>query len=310
MAYEVKQFKASDGVTISYHRWVFDGNEPRAVLVIAHGMAEHGARYSNFASYANAQGFRVYVPDHRGHGITAGTPEKTGFFAPKNGWWKVVDDLQQMLDIATRENPKKNVFLMGHSMGSFLVRTYICRNQPQIAGVILSGTGMNPKLLLMAGKAIAQLSIRLKGRNHPSKLLDSMSFGKFNKGFVSPFQWLSRDQSMVDAYIADAFCGQVFTTGFFSDLFDGLLYIGNDSNLTYADNTLPVLVISGTDDPVGDYGKSVKKVFAQLQKAGFDDLQLKMYQGARHELINEINRDDVYKDIIEWLKNKNLHYGA
>ncbi|HOE04035.1 MAG TPA: lysophospholipase [Bacteroidales bacterium] len=307
MSYVKHQFKASDGAGIVYHKWSAETEDIRAVVVIAHGMAEHAFRYNHFANVLNENYFTVYAPDHRGHGCTAGDPENTGIFARRQGWWKVVDDLHSLIGIVKNENPGKKVFLLGHSMGSFLVRTYICTYGNHVHGVILSGTGMNPRPILVAGSMIARLSSFFKGQNHRSKTLDMMSFGSFNKKYSTPFQWLSRDQEMVDKYIADPYCGQVFTSGFFQDLFCGLRFIGNINNLSEIPKSLPVFIVSGSDDPVGNYGKAVTKVYALYQKAGLRNVEMKLYPGARHEILNETNRDEIMIDIINWLKHKNLY---
>lgn len=307
MSHIKQQFKAPDGANIVYHKWASESEDIRAVVVIAHGMAEHAARYQEFASFLNDNFFMVYAPDHRGHGCTAGDADKTGIFASRQGWWKVVDDLHSVIQIAQSENPDKKIFLLGHSMGSFIVRTYICTYGSTINGVILSGTGMNPRMTVLAGCVVAKLSSLLKGQNHRSKTLDKLSFGTFNRKYTSPFQWLTRDQDIVDRYIADPYCGQVFTAGFFADLFCGLRFIGNINNLTGIPKSLPVLIMSGSDDPVGNYGKGVEKVVAQLKKVGLRNVDFKLYDGARHEILNETNRSEVFDDSIQWLKHNNLY---
>ncbi|NLA25148.1 MAG: alpha/beta hydrolase, partial [Bacteroidales bacterium] len=249
----------------------------------------------------------VYAPDHRGHGQTAGDPEKTGYFADKNGWWKVVEDLHQIIKIAKNENPDQKVFLLGHSMGSFLSRTYVCKRGPEIQGLILSGTGKNPNIVLSFGRIFAKIVAKLKGANHRSIALDKLSFEAFNKNYNSPFQWLSRDKAKVDEYIADPYCGKVFTPSFFLDLFEGLKYIANIKNLKNIPKDLPIFIVSGDDDPVGNYGKGVKKVFGLYEKAGLKNLEMKLYEGARHEILNETNREEVYADILNWLNQKNSH---
>jgi alpha-beta hydrolase superfamily lysophospholipase len=308
MSYEQCQFKASDGATICYHQWSPKNEHVRALVVIAHGMAEHAVRYNEFAEFLNSQGFKVYAPDHRGHGSTAGNPENTGIFASRQGWWKVVDDLRNMIEIAKSENPGMQTFLLGHSMGSFLVRTYLCSYGKQVDGVILSGTGINPKAVVIGGRLVAKISSFVKGQNHRSKLLDKLSFGQFNKKYNSPFQWLTRDNEIVERYISDPFCGQIFTSGFFVDLFEGLLFIGNHNNLMRIPKMLPVLIVSGSDDPVGDYGKGVLKVYNMYQDIGMVDVIFKLYDGARHEILNEVNRSEVYNDLVKWMKHKNLFH--
>jgi len=309
MSYEKKSFKAADAVEIVYHKWIPDTNIIRASIVIAHGMAEHGLRYDDFANHLNANGFIVYVPDHRGHGATAGSPENTGFFAEYNGWCKVTDDIRTMIEYARTENPDKQVYLLGHSMGSFIARTYICLHGNQIDGVILSGTGQNPGLIVKAGSILASIISGIKGKKHRSRFLDNLSFGAFNKGFSSPFQWLSRDNEIVERYVSDPYCGQVFTAGFFHDLFSGLMFIGNKSKLEKMPKQLPVFIISGDNDPVGANGKGVSKVHQMFLDVGMIDVRFTLYEGARHEVLNETNRSEVYDDIVKWLRRKILYHG-
>lgn len=204
MAAEQFEVAASDGVVIRGQRWLPDG-EARAVVQIAHGMAEHSARYERFAQELNAAGYAVYANDHRGHGRTA-EGGVLGHFADDDGWARVVDDLLQVTRRAQAEVPGRPVVLLGHSMGSLLVRTFAAQHGDLLAGLIVSGTPADPGLLGRVGRQVARAEGRLRGRTHASKLLDTMSFGAFNKQFAparTDFDWLSRDEAAVDDYVAD-----------------------------------------------------------------------------------------------------------
>lgn len=300
--------EAEDKKKIYIYRWLPGMMKPlKCIIQISHGMAEHADRYREFANYLNSLGIGVYANDHRGHGKTAETIDNVGYFSDKNGWDLVVNDMFQLTERIRHTHEGIPVFLLGHSMGSFLARDYISRGESGVNGVILSGTAGDPGLLGNAGILIAKLSCRFKGRRTPDKLLDKLSFGSFNKQFKperTKFDWLSRDEKMVDKYIEDEFCGGVFSCGFFLDLFQGIKKINSWKIIDAIPKDLPVLIISGENDPVGDNSKGVQKVIGKFKKAGLEDLEFKFYKNARHEMLNELNKDDVFKDISMWIENK------
>jgi len=287
------------------YRWLPEASvQTVGVVQIAHGMAEHAGRYARFAGVLTAAGFGVYANDHRGHGKTAGELENVGYFADVDGWRTVVDDMLQLTDIVRRETPGVPVFLLGHSMGSFLVRTYIADHGDDITGAILSATGGDPGLLGKVGRLIARWECFRKGRRGKSPLLNTLSFGGFNKAFTpnrTDFDWLSRDAAEVDAYIADPYCGGVFTAGFFSDLLEGLAFINSPEGIRRIPKNLPIFFISGASDPVGKNTRGVRQVMDTYKAAGIADVSAAFYDGARHEILNETNREAVFKDILEWM---------
>ena len=219
-------FKGSDGKEIFSHKWLPENeSEITAVVQIAHGMAEHSARYKRFAKKLTANNFGVYANDHRGHGQTAGTIENLGYFADNNGWDLVVNDINQLTTIIKNSHPNIPVFLFGHSMGSFLCRDYMFTFRDNVAGVILSATACDPGLLGNVGIVISKIESMLRGKKAQSPLLDNLSFGSFNKTFKpnrTKFDWLSQDDAEVDKYVDDPFCGTVFKAGFFKDLLKGI----------------------------------------------------------------------------------------
>lgn len=298
-------FRTDDGIDIFTYRWLPVRDAPiKAVVQIAHGMAEHAGRYGRFAEALVAAGYAVYANDHRGHGRTAGDPARTGYFADHDGWFKVAGDLAQLTGIIRENHPGVPIFLLGHSMGSFLVRTAITRNARDFAGVVLSGTGGDPGLLGKAGLMIARAVGALKGRRHPSRLLNTLSFGGFNKPFGparTEFDWLSRNGAEVDRYIADPFCGAVFSAGFFVDLLEGIAYIHRPENIARIPKDLPIYLFSGAADPVSDRTRGVRQVAEAYRRAGIRDVTVRFYEGGRHEMLNEINRREVFDDTIAWL---------
>lgn len=294
---------ASDGTLIHVNRWLPEG-PAKAVVQIAHGMAEHSDRYARFAEQLTGAGYAVYAGDHRGHGGTATAPEDEGYFADHAGWATVVDDLHLVTERAKSEQPGLPFFLLGHSMGSFLARSYAARFGDELDGLILTGTGGDPGLLGKVGALVASVEGRIRGRRHKSTLLNSLTFGQYNKAFQpnrTEFDWLSRDDAEVDKYIADPRCGNVFTSGFFADLLPGLAEINSDETVERVPKDLPIHLASGSMDPVGDRTKGVQQVATQYRRLGVEDVTTRFWPDARHEILNETNRDEVMAELIAWL---------
>jgi len=301
-------FKGEGGDTIHALKWLPVSEEIRSVLIINHGMAEHIARYDAFAKHMTGLGFAVYGEDHRGHGRTAGIEENLGFFADEDGWMKVIGDIRSLHLLAADEQKGLPVFMLGHSMGSFLTRHYLSLYGSELSGVVISGTGMQSPLLLNVARTIALMESAVKGKRHRSKILDNLSFGSYNKPFQSGeatgFEWLSTDTAEVRKYVDDPYCGFICTSGFYADLLRGLLIIGNKRCFSSTPARLPILLISGKDDPVGDFGKSVEAVSNLYKSCGVKDLTLKLMEGMRHECLNELDRNKCYGEISEWLTTR------
>lgn len=297
-------FQSADNTMIFVNKWMA-ANQPVGIVQIAHGMAEHSKRYGELAKALANEGYTVYANDHRGHGQTAGNKENLGFLADENGWELVVDDMYQLTQIIKKEHPDLPVFLFGHSMGSFLSRRYMQKYGHDLSGVILSGTGADQGVLSSIAIGIAKLEIWIRGKKARSRLLNFLSFGNFNKRFKpnrTPFDWLSRDEREVDKYIQDPYCGEIATAGFFYDLLTGIKHLDRPDRIGQIPKDLPIFLLSGDQDPVGLYTKGVLKTYSNLKKAGIQDISYKFYKGGRHEMLNETNREEVYQDIIDWLK--------
>ncbi|KGN30784.1 alpha/beta hydrolase [Knoellia sinensis KCTC 19936] len=296
---------AADGTSLHTYRWL-PATPPRAIVQIAHGMAEHAARYERFAKELVSAGYAVYAQDHRGHGRTA-SPDDHGYFADHDGFATAVADLSTVTEFAQAEHPGVPVVLFGHSMGSFLSRAYVTLHGSRLAGLILSGTAGDPGPLAAVGKRVAALQGRIRGRKHRSGLMDKLTFGQFNTKFKpnrTQFDWLSRDHAEVDKYIADPLCGNVFSAGFFADLLHGIQQINKPSAYAAVPTDLPVFVFSGELDPVGDNGKGPREVADRLRAAGVTDVTTTMHPEGRHEMLNETNRDEVVADVLEWLDER------
>ncbi len=292
-----KRFPSATGLCdIRYRMWIPE--DPHAALQITHGMAEHIDRYDEFASFLAENGILVYGNDIVSHGksIRDGVPK--GYFGEKNGWDNVVQDMRTMRELVKADYPGIPFILLGHSMGSFLARTYAGRDGTDFDAFIFSGTaGSNP--VLGIGKLIAKSEIKKTGGKLPSITLFNMSFGSYNKAFKpnrTVNDWLSRDNAKVDAYVADENCGFPFTAHAMYDVFTGLTEVSNEKWAKRVPMR-PILVMSGAKDPVGGAGKGVKQVYGWLKKSGHD-VELKLYEDGRHEMLNEINRKDVYNDIL------------
>lgn len=298
-------FKGGEGLEIFVYKWEPEENvNIKGVLQIAHGMAETAARYERFAKYLTDNGFIVYINDHRGHGKTAKELENVGYLAEKDGFKWLVEDLHCLTEIIKKENPDVPVFLLGHSMGSFVTQRYIMLYGKELNGAILSGSNGRQGLMLKLGLMVAKSEIKKNGRKAKSQKLNDMSFKSYNNSFKpnrTEFDWLSRDNDEVDKYINDPFCGSVFTAGFYYDFLTGLMEIENRENLKSVPKDLPIYIFSGEKDPVGVNGKGVKKLVDTYKALGVSDLTFKLYKEGRHEMLNETNRDEVMKDVADWL---------
>lgn len=294
---------AADGTRLFGAR--MEAPSPRARLLIIHGMSEHFGRYEHFASFLADKGISVYGFDLRGHGRTGEETGTPGFLGEEGGWNLVVEDIDLWVDLLRQKKPELPIFLLGHSMGSFLSRAYAAQQGEKLAGLILSGTGRDPGLTARLGAVIAALEGRIKGSNTPSVLLDRLSFGPYArsvKNRVTRFDWLSRDAEQVDQYIADPLCGRVSTNGFFSDLLQGIREVHRPELIRRTPRDLPIYFFSGSRDPVGGFSRGVAHVYKEYSKAGNENISLKIYSDGRHEMLNETNRDEVYRDVLQWLE--------
>lgn len=299
-------FPSSDGKTLIHvHQWTPVSRGVKGVVQIAHGVAEYALRYEHFAKYLCAQGFVVVANDHLGHGksLIEGCPMV--YLGDENGWEHTVDDMEELRARTARVFPGKPYFLFGHSMGSFLARTHLIRHPGKLDGCILCGTGYMSAPIIAAGKLVADKEIRRLGRRAFSVKADTLAFGSYNKAFApnrTPFDWLSVNEDNVDAYIADPLCGEKTSLGLFRDMLGGLALINSQKNINTVDKELPVYFIAGDRDPVGDMGKGVRKACECFKKAGIRDVSIKLYHGLRHEILNEKNRQYVYRDVLDWLE--------
>lgn len=297
-------FKSKDGTKVFVYKWLPENIKAKGIVQISHGMAETAKRYERFAKVLTQNGYIVYANDHRGHGKTAGSVENLGYLAEKDGFEWLVRDLNDLSIIIKDENPSIPLFLFGHSMGSFVAQRYIMLHGKNLDGLILSGSNGTQGRVLDIGLLLAKREIRKHGRKNKSSKLNDLIFGNYNKAFKptrTEFDWLSRDKDEVDKYIEDPYCGTIFTAGFFYDFLVGLKEIENKKNLNLIPRDLPIYIFSGDKDPVGRYGKGVINLFNRYKNQGVKDVRYKLYEGGRHEMLNEINREEVMEDVVQWL---------
>lgn len=288
--------------------WSSDTPNPKGIIILFHGMAEHILRYSPFATFLTKQGYEVYGHDQRGHGKTAKRNGVYGFFAEVGGFDRVVQDGYERMKSIKEIHPGVPVTIFGHSMGSFIVRRLMELYSKEMDAVILSGTGGNPKWLGDVGRIIAKREIKRKGKQTPSPLLNQLSFGSFNKKFRpnrTDFDWLSSDNKQVDVYMDDDMCGGICTTQFYYDLFTGIKQLYKRKEIQKIRPDLPILFVSGAEDPVGNFGKGVQEAVDSYVQNGINHVTVKLYERARHELLQESNKEQVYIDIVAWLEKNN-----
>ncbi len=304
MKVETFTFKDKGGLEIFVYKWLPDENiQVKGIVQISHGMAEVAARYEGFANALTNDGFIVYANDHRGHGKTAGKIEKLGDLG-EDGFNLMVENMHGLNERIKEEDLNLPIFLFGHSMGSFLTQRYICLYGSGLKGAILSGSCGKQGIIIDIARAIAKGEIKKIGRSGKSNKLDKLSFGSYNNSFKpnrTAFDWLSRDNKEVDKYIADPFCGTVFTAGFFYDFLGGLKNIADNMEIKNVPKDLPIYIFSGDKDPVGKNGKGVLRLFNTYKQHGIKDLTHKLYKDGRHEMLNETNKEEVIGDVIKWL---------
>lgn len=276
---------------------------PKAALQLSHGMVEFIERYEGLAQYLNEQGIVVIGNDHLGHGHTAGNDEDLGYFCSEHMSETVVKDLHTVTEYAKKEYPGIPYFLLGHSMGSFMARRYIMTYGDELTGAILCGTGEQTSATLLAGKMIAGILGAFKGQRYRSEFIRKTSFKGYNDRFEKRTEndWLTKDQSIVDWYNGHKFCTFGFTINGYKTLFEVLTYIQKQENYNKIPKNLPVYMIAGEDDPVGNYGEGVKHIYQQYKDSGIKDISIKLYPNDRHEILNELDKETVYADVADWI---------
>jgi len=298
-------YPSKDGLTqIHAIEWIPE-TEVHGVLQIAHGMVEFIDRYDRFATFMASQGFYVVGNDHLGHGKSVTDEAQYGYFARDNGNLCVIGDMHQLREDTRKKYPDVPYFLLGHSMGSFLSRQYIEMHGAGLTGAIIMGTGYQPTATLNAGIALTGLLQKLKGDHFRSATVNNMALGSYNASFEpgrTKNDWLTKDEAIVDAYVANPLNQFMFTVNGYNNLFRGMRYCQRRENLDKIPKDLPILVVSGQNDPVGEFGKGPRTVAQSYREIGIRDVTLKLFPDDRHEILNELDHDAVDNYLLNWIE--------
>ena len=300
-----KEYASAGAGTIRCRIWE-PGGAAKGIVQLVHGIAEHTARYADFAEYLTKNGYIVVAEDHMGHGESISDALPRGCI--RGGWDAMTADVHALTELAKQRRPELPFFLLGHSMGSFLARTFLYTYpQEKLQGVVLSGTAWQPGPVLAAGRLVTAGEIRRSGADTPSEKLQQLMFGAYGKQFpgeTSPDAWICSDPAVVARYGEDALCGFIPGAGLIAAMLEGIARNQKKENLAKMPKELPVLFIAGTRDPVGAGGKGVKQSFDAFRNAGLGDVTLKLYEGDRHEVLNEKDKARVWADVLDWLEEK------
>lgn len=297
------QIPSSDGIS-KLHVVLWEPDGPvKGVFQIAHGMIDHIMRYEPFAVFLAENGYKVIGHDHLGHGKTA-RAGRLGYFADKDGHICLIKDMHRVFAWMKHKNPELPYYMMGHSMGSYFLRRYLTLYGRELSGAVLMGIGDQSLLVATVGKLLSTILGAVKGKLFRSRLMHQLVIGKFCCFFYpvkTENDWLSRDEEAVKRYCQDRYCNFYFTCGAYQDFFNIMLDLKLGRQVQQLPYQLPILIMSGTKDPVGEFGKGAKRIYERYKKAGIQDVQLFLYPDHRHELLNETDKTEIYQDILNWL---------
>ncbi|MCR5217780.1 alpha/beta fold hydrolase [Treponema sp.] len=311
MKYTLEQITMSDNNINVFHSWIPEG-QVKACVILSHGMREHVSRYQGLAKEFCDKGLAVFGEDHRGHGETAALAEKNGngqlgYLADHDGFFRVVEDIHEEVQLIKERYPQKKVFIIGHSFGSFITQGYIEKYGNEVSGAIICGSAGPRPLTEAFAKIMGSLITAVKGRKKPSPLIEKLAFGSYNSRIKNPYSqvaWLTRNNQIIDQYLQDPWCTFECSTAFYKDMFTGLRAIHKKKAMKMIPQELPVYLIAGTADPVGSYSKTVSRLFKVYHKNGISDLSISLWEDCRHELYNELNGEEIIKDSLEWILDR------
>lgn len=300
-------FPSTDGRTkIHVIEWIPE-QKVKAVLQICHGMVEYIDRYHEFASYLADKGIYVTGHDHLGHGQSVCSADEYGYFPQPDGNRKVIGDIHKLRKMTREKYPNVPYFMLGHSMGSFLLRQYLTMKSEGLAGAVIMGTGHQPLLILQAGQLVCKVTAAVKGWKYRSQFVNALSFGSFNKKFEpaeTSKDWVTSYKPIRDIYVKDPLTSFTFTVGGYYQMFEGMKVLDRKESVDKIRKDIPVFFVSGQDDPVGEFGKGVRRIYEKYKNAGIKDVSIKLYQNDRHEILNETDRAEVYEDLYEWFADR------
>lgn len=307
MALITNTFTAFDDEKIFYYHWKIENEEDiKGIVQISHGVGEHAGRYKSIAKKLQKNGFEVYANDHRIHGKSVKSDDYLGYYDGDDFFSDAVDDMRQLTEIIKKEHPDKKIILFGHSLGSLLSREYVTKYGDDLAALILSGTASFMKGIGSFGLFSAKFFSKLNGKHRSNEMLKNLFFNNFNKYFKpnrTNVDWISSDENQVDKFEADPLRIEDFSLSVFRDILEGSKKISKKITFKKTPKSLPIYIFSGDKDPVGEMGKGVKKVAENYKNAGVKDVTLKLYKNGRHEMLNEVNKKEVQKDLLQWLKD-------
>lgn len=295
---------ARAGAAIHTYHWSPDYEVGRGIVHIIHGLSEHAGRYERLAEELTTEGYQVFAHDQRGHGLTAGSIDNLGFAAESGGWQLLIDDSIHLGEAERKQFPGLPFYIFGHSMGTYVAQQIVYQAPDLPDAVILSGPNGETGALTRIGRLIARFERLRQGRHGRSDLINALSFGAFNREFSpnrTSYDWLSRDEAEVDKYIADPLCGFLATNQFWVDLLDAIIEIARPINRSLIRRDLPIYIFSGRNDPVNNQGRGAEHLAETYRAMGIRNVSYRIYPKARHETLNELNRDEVLSHIIEWL---------
>jgi alpha-beta hydrolase superfamily lysophospholipase len=308
MSFQTDTYQSFDGETIFYYKWPANKKKSlKGIIQISHGVGEHAGRYQSVAKLLQKKGYEVYAHDHRAHGLSAKNNDHLGFYDGDDYFSDAILDMRKLTEIIQKEHPNKKIILFGHSMGSLLSREYVTLFGSDVKALILSGTASFMKGLGTFGLISTKVFSKLNGKHRSNGILKNLFFNQFNKKFKpnrTKVDWISSDEEQVDVFEADPLRIEDFSLSVFSGILKGSKKINKPPTFENTPKNLPIYIFSGDKDPVGEMGKGVKKVAANYKKAGIKDLSLKLYKGGRHEMLNEVNKNEVEQDLLKWLKER------
>ncbi len=284
--------------------WLPEDGQIHGIVQLAHGMSEYVERYGYLAEFLTSRGFLVTGNDHLGHGGSVCSEAEYGYFYERNGNQYLVQDMEKLRKHTEKKYPGQPYFILGHSMGSFLLRQYLLYYGSGLNGAIIMGTGSQPPALLAAGRMLTTIMALFRGWHYRSRLVRQMTFGTYNKRFEparTEADWLSSDEQVTDAYMQDEKCGFTFTLNGYHNMFSGMLVISRKQNLRKLPQDIPLFLVSGEEDPVGAAGAGVRQLYETYKQLGIRDVSMKLYQHDRHEILNEPDKEQVCADIYEWI---------